>query len=45
MRTGIKIRRHWKISPRTKVKESDKVYSRRKEKARIKKDICYEDEI
>jgi hypothetical protein len=32
----IKARRRWAINPRTRVKESAKVYKRAKEKKRIK---------
>ena len=33
----IKVRRAWRINPRTKIKESAKVYSRRKVKIEAKK--------
>lgn len=33
----IKVRRGWVINPRTRVKESGKMYSRRKLKSEIKK--------
>ena len=33
----IKIRRSWKINPRTKLKESAKVYRRGREKIRSRK--------
>lgn len=33
----IKIRRKWRINPRLRVKESDKLYNRKKIKLEIKK--------
>ncbi len=38
-RLGIKIRRRWKINPKTKVKKSGKIYNRKKlkEKNRAEK--------
>ena len=33
----IKIRRKWRINPRTKVKKSDKIYRRPRAKAKLRK--------
>jgi len=35
----VKIRKHWKINPKTRVKKSQKIYSRKKEKKKIKNEI------
>jgi len=32
----VKIRKTWRINPRTRVRESKKVYSRKKEKNRLR---------
>ena len=37
MRMRAKVRRLWKRNPKTRVKESDKLYSRPKEKKEITK--------
>ena len=33
----VKVRRTWRIKPITKVKESDKLYSRKKSKRKLRK--------
>jgi len=41
-KSGIKVRRRWKINPSTKVKKSKKVYSRKKQRVenhKIKKTV------
>ena len=35
----VKIRKKWVINPRTRVKESKKIYSRKRSKRRLKKDL------
>jgi len=35
----VKIRRLWRINPKTRVKKSAKVYSRKKAKAKLKKEL------
>jgi len=35
----VKIRKCWAINPRTRVKESKKIYSRKKNKKRIKNEM------
>ncbi len=35
----LKIRKFWRINPRTKIKKSNKLYNRAKEKTEIKKEI------
>ena len=35
----VKIRKFWAINPKTRVKESKKIYSRKKNKKRLKKEI------
>ena len=35
----VKIRRFWKIKPVTKIKQSETVYSRTKEKEKTKEDL------
>jgi len=35
----IKIRRFWKIKPATKIKQSETVYSRKKEKKKIEEEV------
>lgn len=35
----IKIRRFWKIKPATKIKQSEKLYSRKKEKEEIEEEV------
>ncbi len=35
----LKVRRNWKINPRTRVKTSQKVYDRKKEKSRVRKQL------
>ena len=35
----IKIRKFWKIKPATKIKQSETVYSRKKEKEKTKEEI------
>ena len=35
----IKVRKKWVINPKTRVKESKKVYSRKRNKVRIHKEI------
>jgi len=35
----ISVRRFWKINPRTRIKESKKIYSRPKEKEKIRKEF------
>jgi len=35
--TQIKIRKTWKIRPVTKIKQSKKIYSRKREKLQLKK--------
>ena len=35
----IKIRRSWTRNPKTKIVESDKIYSRKKEKNKIKREV------
>ena len=39
----IKVRRKWKINPKTKVKESNKLYDRQKLKLEIKKNQSREE--
>ena len=41
-KSRIKIRRHWKIKPIVKVKESAKVYRRQKAKRDLEKEIRHE---
>ena len=36
---SIKIRKRWKINPKTKIKESKRVYRRKRQKQRFKKEI------
>jgi hypothetical protein len=38
-RRPIKIRRSWDRKPQTQVKQSDKLYDRRKERLELKKEI------
>ena len=38
-RAYSKVRKLWKINPATKVKKSDKAYSRPKEKHKIRKEL------
>ena len=35
----IKIRRFWKMKPATKIKQSETVYSRKKEKKKIEEEL------
>jgi len=35
----VKIRKTWKINPRTRIKKSKKLYSRKSRKRRLKKEI------
>ncbi len=37
--TDIKIRRSWDRKPQTQVKQSDKLYNRRKEQLGLKKEL------
>lgn len=39
MAKRIKVRRRWRINPKTRVKESNKVYSRKKAKALAEKEL------
>jgi len=43
-RKKIKIRRTWLINPKTRIKESKKVYKRSREKQRIREEIKRLDE-
>ncbi|UCB57285.1 MAG: hypothetical protein JSV30_01495 [Candidatus Omnitrophota bacterium] len=38
-KSPIKIRKRWKINPKTKIKESAKRYSRKKDKKLVRKAI------
>lgn len=38
MAKKIKIRRRWRINPKTRVKESKKVYSRKRTKEELRKE-------
>ena len=35
----VKVRKKWVINPKTRVKESKKVYSRKRTKSRFKKEL------
>jgi len=35
----VKIRKKWHINPRTRVKESKKIYSRKRNKNKLRKEI------
>ncbi|MFH1847905.1 MAG: hypothetical protein ABH825_01655 [Candidatus Omnitrophota bacterium] len=37
MKGKVKIRRRWKITPKSRVRESEKLYSRKKAKAGLRK--------
>jgi len=44
MRKKVKIRRKWKINPKTRVKESGKIYSRKGKKRKVIKNMENYDE-
>ncbi len=35
----LSIRKHWKINPLTHIKESDKIYNRKKAKRKVRKEL------